>query len=285
MPHVEGVEHRYADAGGLRTHYAEAGDPAAEPLLLVHGWPECWWAWRALIGPLSERYHVIVPDLRGLGWTDAPPHGYEKWNLARDVIALMDALGLERVRWVGHDWGAFAGWHAVTEHPERFERFMPLAVPHPWQPDGPPDPRRLLRAWYQVVLAAPVLGRLAHGPIAFPARVLRASRKAGSWTDAEVDFYLELLRRPRYRDASIQYYRTFLTRELPALARGQFSDRRLTVPTRLLVGRSDAVVRDMGDEWREHADDMEVRWIDGAAHWLPEEAPEAVLEHAFEFLA
>jgi pimeloyl-ACP methyl ester carboxylesterase len=284
MPHLDGVEHRFADAGGLRTHYVEAGDPAADTVLLVHGWPECWWAWRHLIGPLSERFHVIAPDLRGLGWTAAPSGGYEKWNLARDVVALMDELGIERARWVGHDWGGFAGWHAMTEHGERFERFMPVSIPHPWLPDGPPEPARLARAWYQAVLAAPVLGPLAIGPIGFPRQVLLKSRKAGSWSDHELDLYEELLRRPGYKGASVQYYRTFLLRELVPLARGQFKDRRLTVRTRLVAGRADALLRGMGDEYEEHADDMEIAYVDGAAHWLPEEAPGAVLDHALEFL-
>jgi pimeloyl-ACP methyl ester carboxylesterase len=284
MPQLDGVEHRYADAAGLRMHYAEAGDPAADALLLVHGWPENWWAWRDLIGPLSERFHVIAPDLRGLGWTEAPPGGYEKWNLARDVVALMDALGIDRARWVGHDWGAFAGWHATTEHPERFERFMPLSIPHPWQPEGAPDPRRLLRLWYQAVLAAPVLGRLAVGPIGFPAQVLRRSRVAGDWSDEEIEYYEELLRRPGYTSASTQYYRAFLLREVLPLARGQFSDRHLSVPTRLVIGRHDPLARDMGDEYRDHADDMDVLQVDGAGHWLPEEKPDAVLEIALGFL-
>jgi pimeloyl-ACP methyl ester carboxylesterase len=284
MPHVEGVEHAYADAAGLRMHYAEAGDPTADVLLLVHGWPENWWAWRNLIPPLAERFRVIAPDLRGLGWSDAPPDGYDKRQLALDVVALMDALGIERARWLGHDWGAFAGWHAMTEFPQRFERFMPLSIPHPWQPEGPPDLKRLANAWYQVVLAAPVLGRLAVGPIGFPGKILRRSRKAGEWTDDEVHFYEDLLRRPGYRDASIQYYRTFVLRELVALARGQFRDRRLTVPTRLVVGRSDPVAAGMSDDYRDHADDMEIVYVDGAAHWLPEEKPDTVLELALGFL-
>lgn len=281
MPHLDGVEHRFADAGGLRTHFVEAGDPAADTVLLVHGWPQCWWAWRHLIGPLSERFHVIAPDLRGLGWTAAPPDGYEKWNLARDVVALMDELGIERARWVGHDWGGFAGWHAMTEHGERFERFMPVSIPHPWLR---PDPRRLLGVWYQAVLAAPVLGRLAIGPIRFPRQILSRSRVAGDWTDDELDLYEQLLRRPGYRDTSIRYYRTFLTRELPKLARGQFDDRRVTVSTRLVAGAHDPVAT-IDDAYRDHTDDMDVVTVERAGHWLPEEAPEALLDHALEFLA
>ena len=280
MPEVEGVEHRYADAAGLRMHYAEAGDPAADTLLLVHGWPQNWWAWRRLIGPLSERFRVIAPDLRGLGWTDPGPGPYDKGTLCRDVVHLMDALGIEKARWLGHDWGAFGGWHVMTESPERFERFMPLSVPHPWLA---PDPKRALSAWYQLVLGGPLIGRIAHGPMRFPRAILAKARVAGEWEDEELDLYEELLRRPGYRDASIQYYRTFVAREFLALARGQFKDRRLTVPTRLVVGTRDAAAK-VGDEYRDHADDMEILKVEDAGHWLPEEKPDAVLELALGFL-
>src|SRR4051794_33022829 len=77
FPEVEGVEHRYVDAGGLRMHVAEAG-PQGEPIMLLHGWPQHWYLWRDVIPPLAEEYRVIAPDLRGFGWSDAPPDGYDK---------------------------------------------------------------------------------------------------------------------------------------------------------------------------------------------------------------
>ena len=71
FPPVPGVEHRFVEAGGLRMHVAEAG--AGEPLLLVHGWPQHWYQWRGVIQRLAGTRRLIVPDLRGFGWTDAPP--------------------------------------------------------------------------------------------------------------------------------------------------------------------------------------------------------------------
>src|SRR4051812_6314308 len=102
MPEVPGVEHHWVDVRGLRVHYAEAGE--GEPVLLMHGWPQHWWSWRELIGPLSERYRVICPDTRGMGWTSAPRHGYGARDLADDLHALLDVLGLDGVRLAGHDW-------------------------------------------------------------------------------------------------------------------------------------------------------------------------------------
>jgi pimeloyl-ACP methyl ester carboxylesterase len=103
LPHVDGVEHRFLELPGLRVHVAEAGE--GEPLVMLHGWPQHWYEWRHLIPSLAKRYRVICPDLRGLGWTDAPPSGYEKEELASDVLALLELLGLDRVKLVGHDWG------------------------------------------------------------------------------------------------------------------------------------------------------------------------------------
>src|SRR4051794_9991824 len=108
-PDAPGVTHDWVDAGGLRTHVALAGPEDAPPLMLVHGWPQNWWAWREVIARTKDRYRVIAPDLRGHGWTDAPRDGYGKDQLATDLLALLDAMGLERVTWVGHDWGAFTG--------------------------------------------------------------------------------------------------------------------------------------------------------------------------------
>src|SRR5687767_14115632 len=79
FPEVQGVSHRFVDAGGLHMHVAEAGE--GEPVVLLHGWPQHWYEWRRQIPALAQHYRVICPDLRGFGWTDAPASGYEKENL------------------------------------------------------------------------------------------------------------------------------------------------------------------------------------------------------------
>lgn len=103
LPHVEGVEHRFVEARGLRFHVALAGD--GDPLVMLHGWPQHWFEWRNLIPSLARRHRVICPHLRGLGWSDAPPAGYEKEELATDALTVLDALELDTVQLVGHDWG------------------------------------------------------------------------------------------------------------------------------------------------------------------------------------
>jgi pimeloyl-ACP methyl ester carboxylesterase len=78
----------------VRLHVAEAG--AGEPLVMIHGWPQNSYEYRHPIPALSAHYRVICPDLRGFGWSDAPPQGYEKCRLVRDLLALLDALEVDR---------------------------------------------------------------------------------------------------------------------------------------------------------------------------------------------
>src|SRR2546430_15816986 len=92
LPELPGVPHSWVDAGGVRLHVAEAG--SGEPVVCVHGWPQNWWEWRGIMPGLAEHYRVICPDLRGFGWAEAPPTGYEKSQFAADVAALLHRLGL-----------------------------------------------------------------------------------------------------------------------------------------------------------------------------------------------
>src|SRR5215510_4047206 len=94
---------RYVDTGELRLHAVTGGD--GPPLLLVHGWPQTWYAWRLLMPALARDFFVIAVDQRGMGLSDKPAAGYDTGTLASDLIALMDALGHQQFAVVGHDTG------------------------------------------------------------------------------------------------------------------------------------------------------------------------------------
>lgn len=272
-PSVPGVSHEYVDAGGLRMHVAVAGPQDAPPLLLVHGWPQHWWAWRDVIPALAERHRVIAPDLRGHGWTEAPRSGYDKEQMASDVLALLDAMGIDRVTWVGHDWGAFTGYLAAFRAPERLERLVAMCVPPPFGGD------RSLKALltllsYQGPISTPVLGSflVRRGLIE---RVLKIARAQGEWSAHELATYDDVFRARPW--VTVGVYRTFLTRELAPLARGKFAGRTIEVPTRILVGDRDAITKSVPEAGYPGQPNVTVRRIDGVGHFLPEEAPEAVL--------
>jgi pimeloyl-ACP methyl ester carboxylesterase len=280
LPELPGVEHRYATVGDVKLHYAEAGQ--GEPLVLQHGWPQHWWMWRHQIAPLAERFRVICPDLRGHGWSDKPAGDYRKDQLMRDLIGLLDELGLEKVRYVGHDWGAYSGMLAALRHPERFERFGWLSMPHPWQRD-----RNLVRlasvGWYQLVLAAPVVGKLAISQ-GFTTMMLQSGRADSKFTEEEVETYVSVIREPDATEASMRMYRHFLLYELMPTMSGAFKEERLRVPTLWLAGEQDPVAGAADEGCLDHADDILFEKLPGVGHFLPEEAPDVLTKRLLEFL-
>jgi len=272
---LAGVAHRDVDVGGVRLHVAEAGD--GPPLVLLHGWPQHWWCWRHVIGALARTHRVLAPDLRGFGWSDAPAGSYAKATFASDIVGLLDAEGIDRAAVIGHDWGAYTGFLLALDHPSRVERLLALDVAPPWLQPSLPGPRHLalpLLASYQVLLGTPLLGPklLTSGP-----ELVRTMIRAGSgprmrWERHDLDVYADVLREPARAAASSACYRTFLTRELPALRR-----RRLPVPSVLAMGAASPLQRVLRPR-PEH--NLRVETIPSAGHFLPEEAPAEVLELA-----
>jgi pimeloyl-ACP methyl ester carboxylesterase len=122
------VSHRYLDARGQRMHIAEAG--SGPLVLLLHGFPECWYSWRHQLSALAEAgYHAVAPDQRGYCRTGGPAAAdqYTILHLAGDVIALLDALDEQHAVVAGHDWGAPVAWHTALTRPDRVRGVIGLS--------------------------------------------------------------------------------------------------------------------------------------------------------------
>jgi pimeloyl-ACP methyl ester carboxylesterase len=277
MPHVEGVRHRLELVDGARLHIAEAG--SGPPLILLHGWPQHWFSWRAVIAPLAQCFRVVIPDIRGMGWSDGPGSDWSFEQLASDVRSLMELLRLDRAAVVGHDWGAAIGYQLCLDHPERVTRFMPLAALHPWSGIGA-RPRLLLRPWhlYLNALAAPI----ANTRLGVPGIALRNWRHAGAFSPVETEIYLGPLRLPTAIQATSAYYRNLVVREMPHFLR-HARQLRLKVQTLHLNGAEDPLTRRMPDSWRTFADDMQCDLIRECGHFLAEERPDELTERMLDF--
>lgn len=281
FPPVPGVEHEFVEVGDLRFHCAVAG--AGEPLVLLHGYPQHWYLWHRQIPVLAQRYRVICPDLRGFGWSDAPPTGYRKDQLAADIFGVLDALGISRFRLAGHDWGGWVGFLMCLARPERVERYLALNIPPPFQRLD----RRMLeiwRFWYQAVLAAPVLGERLVRNRRMPGLILRKAT-AKRWDPEELGTYLDVLAEPARARASVALYRTFLTREFLPVVRSA-ERRRLSTPTLLLFGTEDVAISPKLLAGHEpYCDDLTIELVPGVGHFIVSDAPELVTERMLEFFA
>lgn len=284
-PHVDGVSHRTVRARGLDFHVAEAGS-GEDAVLCLHGWPQHWYEWRHLMPALADRHRVLALDLRGFGWSDAPPDGYEKENLADDVLAVLDELGVERVKLVGHDWGGWIGFLLCLKAPQRFERYLALNIIHPWVP------RRLMlrnlwRFWYQWMILSPGIGyRLHRGGRFVPRMLVGASTRKDVWDEATIRAFADNLAEPARARAGVQMYRVMYLHELGPSVRGRYASERLTVPTRMLFGTDDAALPpELLAGYERHADDMSVELVHDCGHFIADERPELVSERARDFFA
>ncbi len=284
-PAIGGVTHRTVRARGLDFHLAEAGS-GDDVVLCLHGWPQHWYEWRHLMPALADRHRVLALDLRGFGWSDAPRDGYEKENMATDVLAVLDELGLERVKLVGHDWGGWIGFLLCLRAPQRFERFLALNILPPWTTARAMAPH-LWRFWYQWLILAPGIGYRLHRNGAFVPKVLAgASTSREPWDAETLRIFGDRFTEPARARAAVQMYRVFNLRETPPIMRGRYAHKRLTVPTRMLFGTDDKALRpEVLDGYERHAEEMEVEFIEDCGHFPADEMPELVATRAREFFA
>lgn len=143
--------HQYADVNGVRLHYVRHG--SGMPLILLHGWPEFWFAWHKNIPVLSDSFDVVVPDLRGFGNSEKPDssaaEAYTLDHHVADLLGLIDALGFEQVGIVSHDIGAMVAQSFARQYPERLTGLFFFNLPYPGIGSRWAEPEHLNEIWYQ----------------------------------------------------------------------------------------------------------------------------------------
>lgn len=284
MPEVAGVKHRYIETGRLRTHVAEAG--SGPPLLMLHGWPQHWYAWRKLIPLLAGSRRLVCADLRGFGWSDAPADGYRTVDLAADALALIDALGLDRVDVIGQSEGGRVGFEVSLSHPERVRRLVTLGTMHPYPSLRLAAPTAW-RFWWTPLVETSWLGRrvMRHVP-----RVTRSVLRVSAGNPAAlshevIEEYVAAVREPARARASERMIHEFAYHEMIPELLGANRSRPLRVPVLMLNGERDFFVpaRTLKAPVLS-ADDLRIEVMDGASHLLAEECPETVAAAVLAFL-
>ena len=282
LPKLPAGRHAFVELStGLQMHVAEAGPADAPAVLLLHGFPQHWWEWRKVMPPLAEKYRVIAPDLRGAGWSDAPADGYAVGHMVADVLALMDELELRRVGLVAHDFSALIGYKLCFEHADRIAAFLCLG-PHPYLRFKPHMLAAVPQLWFQPVVATPGLGSWALGTDRLARHLLRGgAANSDSFSEDDLATFVGRVHAPGHPEAGSALYRKLILPEMGRFSSGTYRKHRLTVPTVTLIGGADAGVRPgMLDVHGDHADDLTGHIVDGAAHYLADDRPDAVVTHA-----
>ena len=275
-PAIAGVRRTRVQARGVDFHVTEAGPPDGVPVLVLHGWPQHHYEFRDLLSAPPEGLRIIAPDLPGYGWSGPAPHDWHKQQVASDVLALLDQLGVGRVLLAGHDWGGYIGYILALREPRRFSAYLALNIIHPWQTLATMAPH-LWRFYYQPLVAffgerlqrdTEFVYRAIRGSLFDPARVARE----------DVRWFSERFRDPVCARAGRDTYRTFLLREFPAQA-SHPQTQRLTVPTRAVFGVGDTALHwSLASARTAIADDYSLELVADCGHFIVDELPQIVRE-------
>ncbi len=310
------MRQRVVESNGIRMRIAEDGEGPL--VVLLHGFPESWYSWRHQIPALAAAgYHVVVPDQRGYGGTDAPAaiESYDVHHLTGDVVGLLDALGERSAAVVGHDWGAPVAWHCALLHPRRFHAVAALSVPYVGRYPMPPlDMFRAVagdRFFYILYFQEPGVAEreleadvpdtmirflyAASGDVTEPPTFwekrkdatfldgLPAPKELPPWlTRADVDYFVGEFRRTGFR-GGLNWYRNFdrnwkLTPEL--------ADAKVEQPALFIAGERDGVLAMVSlDAMKPVVPNLRrTVLLPGCGHWTQQERPAEVNAALVEFL-
>jgi haloacetate dehalogenase len=275
--------HHVATVNGFRMHYIIAG--SGYPLVFVHGWPQSCYEWHKIIGPLSEQFTVITPDLRGLGDSERPLSGYDKRTLASDVYELVTSLGFEKIGLTGHDWGGAVSYYFAYDHPEMVERLMILdMIPGLGRTGEKMDIAVAQRLWHvffhagmpdlaEKLVSNNVETYLRHF---YNSTVYNYSPQV--FTDEDVAEYVRVYSAPGALRAGFQYYRTGINEDLESLSA---CTEKLKMPVRAWGGQT--FLGDLVPIWQGVAENVTGGQVEECGHFIAEEKPDFVIAQAQEF--
>ena len=278
---------------GEATIFARVGG-SGPPLLLLHGYPQSHWMWARVAAALADKFTLVVPDLRGYGRSSAPPsqkgERYTKRVMAKDAVALMDALGHSKFALAGHDRGGRVAYRLALDHPDVVTKIAVLDIVPTWEMWAGMDAARAMQVYHWMFLAQPqpLPETLISGAPDF-----YIDQKLASWCGDKslraflpeaLDAYRAAFRDPARVHATCEDYRAGATIDRALDDADRAAGRRIAAPLLALWGTKGIPAKgeDPLTVWRRWANDVRGVGID-AGHFLPEEAPEATAKALAEF--
>jgi len=283
-------EDRFVQANGIRQHAVVGGD--GPPLLLVHGWPESWYAWRFLMPTLAQDFTVVAVDQRGIGLTATPAVGYDSATLADDLAALMNELGHERFSLVGHDTGYIIAYALAADHRDRVERMAVAEIPGPPGVEHPEIPAPPLfvpdflnnRLWHIPFnrVDDELIVNMVHSNAEEFYRYEFAIQGGGeTLPNPTIKYYVDLYN--RNKDALRASFGLYRAWDATLEQNHQRQQEKLTIPV-LGIGGANSWGPAAAEGIRPAATNVETAVIPDTGHWVAEQAPEQMLELLAAFL-
>lgn len=284
--------YNFIEVNDIRIHCVSAG--SGPLVLLLHGFPEFWYSWRHQISALSEKFHVVAPDLRGYNKTDKPskPEDYSAGKLVGDVVGLIQKLSTDgKAILVGHDWGGAIAWMTAMLQPQLIERLIILNVGHPGtrNREGFLDFDQMQKSWYMFFFLIPDVPEevLSRNDFEFMRKMVfdTATRKQAFAQD-DIEKYVSMWKEPGVLTGAINYYRGITNPEYWKKLGIPRDFPPIKSPTLLIWGEDDPFLGKQLIEGTEKFIDAPYRleFIPNCSHWVQQEAPEEVNELMLDFL-
>ena len=285
FPQIEGtaVTHRFINIDGNNIHIAESGE--GEPLLMLHGWPQHWYMWKKQIPFFAKNFKVVVPDIRGFGWSDAPDKGYTKDELADDLVKLIHTLGYKEVRLLSHDWGGWIGFIAAAKNPGLIKKHFATNIAPVWPKLDLKLIPATIKLSYMIPISIPYFGpkMLTKGKYQHWLFKRGNTRKEG-WTDEQMNVFSDRFKDISRARASSKLYRDFVLKEYIPLGLGKYKKYHLKTPTYVLFGVKDCQVSTAFLRgYENNADDITIEKVENSGHFIVDEQPDLVNERAMKF--
>jgi len=282
------IEHVFLPTNGIRLQVTQAGTRYGPLVLLLHGFPEFWYGWRRQIRPMVEAgFRVWAPDQRGYNLSDKPQGiaAYRLDELARDILGLIDAAGVERCYLAGHDWGAAVAWWVALHFPERLHKLVILNMPHPavLMHTLGSSLAQLRKSWYMFYFQLPFLpeAMLRNNDWEYMVRMLKGSSKPGTFSQEDIEQYRHAWWRKGAVHSMLNWYRA-ATRVPPDFS----GDLRIRVPTLILWGAQDiALERGMAESSLDLCDQGKLVFFENSSHWVQHDEAEAVNKYLVDFFS
>ncbi|NJK37319.1 MAG: alpha/beta hydrolase [Oscillatoriales cyanobacterium RM2_1_1] len=281
-------QHLFISTNNIRLHSVTQGQ--GDLVILLHGFPQFWYAWRHQIPALARHFKVVVPDLRGYNDSDKPQTGYDLDTLSGDIRGLIEQLGYTRAHIVGHDWGGVIAWHLAQKFPQYLNRLAILNAPppHRFLQELTSNVDQIRRSWYMLAFQFPGIPEwlIQQNLKEFVTDIFRsqAVRKVAFGAE-ETQIYQAALEKPGVLGAAINYYRQLLW---PPTWLGSWmrTPQLVTSPTLVLWSKEDALFSHKFTEGLDRliAAPFKLRMVAECGHWIQQEVPQTVNRELLSFL-